>query len=145
MTLTSMQRLHQKIDVDFVSGCWIWNAARHRYGYGAAWYAGKVHRAHALMFRLYGGVIPDGLVLDHLCRVTSCVNPEHLEPVTQAENVRRQIAAVGTHNEKKTECPQGHAYAPVTRTRDGYRKRRCPTCARDQWQAWSERQRLVAA
>ncbi len=144
MTITPMQRLYKKIRIQN-DGCWIWTGARWSHGYGAAWYAGKTQRAHVLMFKLYGGIIPDGLVLDHLCRVTSCVNPEHLEPVTAGENTLRMIAALGTVNGKKTACPKGHAYGPTRITRLGHRKRRCPTCAREQSLAYAQRQKAVAA
>ncbi len=68
------------------SGCWFWLGALSR-GYGSL----KNARAHRVAYEMTIGPIPEGLVIDHLCRVTSCVNPDHLEAVTQAENVRRGL------------------------------------------------------
>lgn len=60
-----------------------------RGGYGHVRYQGKSYRAHRLTYTLLVGEIPDGLDLDHLCRVPACVNPDHLEPVTRRENSQR--------------------------------------------------------
>lgn len=75
-------------------GCWIWLASKTK-GYGAL---GRridgrnvTLQAHRVAYELAVGAIPDGLVLDHLCRNPSCVNPAHLEPVTNAENLRRGV------------------------------------------------------
>jgi protein-arginine kinase activator protein McsA len=69
------------------------------------------------------GQIPDGLQVDHLCRVVFCVNPAHLEPVTQQENIRRQVAAI-------TECPHGHPYTPDNAARDRRGRLFCRMCSR---------------
>jgi hypothetical protein len=76
------------------SECWIWQGFRNAHGYGhfsfrvrRGEYANK--QAHLWRWELANGPVPDGLVIDHLCRNPSCVNPDHLEPVTHAENVRR--------------------------------------------------------
>lgn len=66
--------------------CWYWIGARDRNGYGVF---GQL-KAHRYAYTLLVGEIPQGLGLDHLCRVRRCVNPKHLEPVTQAENNRRK-------------------------------------------------------
>lgn len=69
--------------------CWIWAARKNGDGYGLIQVAGRTLRAHRFLYERHIGAIPDGLVLDHLCEVTSCVNPYHLEPVTTVENMRR--------------------------------------------------------
>lgn len=73
-----------KYEID-ENGCWIWKGYVAKHGYG---YQGRVP-AHRAVYIEHRGVIPPGLDLDHLCRVRACVNPDHLEPVTRAENLRR--------------------------------------------------------
>ena len=70
------------------SGCWLWAGADNGEGYGK--FRGKY--AHRLSYERHKGPIPDGLHLDHLCRMPCCINPDHLEPVTNAENARRGMA-----------------------------------------------------
>lgn len=107
-------------------GCWDWHGATNDSGYGIV----RKQRAHRVLYELLIGPIPEGLVLDHLCRNRACVRPAHLEPVTRGENVRR-----GTHggNALKTECPQGHPYdRRYTNGSSGYSARRCSVCQREQ-------------
>lgn len=71
------------------SGCWNYIGALDKQGYGTFYYRQSGYKAHRLTYQLLVGQIPNGFVLDHLCKNKSCVNPEHLEPVTQRENARR--------------------------------------------------------
>jgi hypothetical protein len=71
------------------SPCWIWQRATNEHGYGSKRIAGREYRAHRVVYERERGDIPEGLELDHLCRVPACVNPDHLEPVTHAENIQR--------------------------------------------------------
>lgn len=77
--------------VDESSGCWLWQLKKDKHGYGYKGINGKHLRAHRYIYERHKGKIPEGLQLDHLCRNHSCVNPDHLEPVTVAENNRRGI------------------------------------------------------
>ncbi len=74
--------------LDRTTGCWIWLGAR-TVGYGYLKIEGKMWRVHRYVYTQLVGPIPEGLSLDHLCRNPPCANPQHLEPVTHLENVRR--------------------------------------------------------
>jgi hypothetical protein len=110
-------------------GCWLWNGAIVSSGYGCFWSAGRAVGAHRWSYQRIVGPIPSGLHLDHLCRVRNCVNPAHLEPVTQAENTLRGVGLAAA-NASKTHCPAGHEYTPENTYREG-RRRRCKTCHLD--------------
>lgn len=103
VTILDIERLAGKFRIDS-SGCWIWQPAPLKSGYGQCSFQGRNWRAHRLMYLIIHRQIADGLVLDHLCRVLRCVNPHHLEPVTVQENALRGKAA------KRTHCPHGHEY-----------------------------------
>lgn len=85
----AFQRNKVLYEVDAETGCWLWLGVKRKHGYGAKFLNGKLVQAHRYIYELHRGPIPDGLFLDHLCRNPSCVNPDHLEPVTNAENLRR--------------------------------------------------------
>ena len=82
--------------------CWEWQASVRANGYGQFNLNGA-KKAHRVSYALLVGDIPNSLQLDHLCRNRRCVNPKHLEPVTQQENLRRGAAV-------RTACPQGHPW-----------------------------------
>jgi len=73
--------------------CWEWQLYKDSKGYGVIKRKGKNYQAHRHIYELHCGQIPEGMQLDHKCRNTSCVNPDHLEPVTGAENTRRGLNA----------------------------------------------------
>jgi hypothetical protein len=84
-----VNNLEKAYEVDVRTGCWIWKRSLTAKGYGKLFVNGKSVTAHKYIYELHKGSVPDGLVLDHLCRNRNCVNPDHLEPVTQKENVLR--------------------------------------------------------
>lgn len=119
-----LARFHARTDKDGPAGCWLWTGAVTNSGYASGSSGGKSMLAHRWAYERFVGPIPEGLELDHLCRVTLCVNPTHLEPVTHEENVRR---AMPTH------CPQGHPYDEEnTHMRPDRGFRECLTCRREQ-------------
>ena len=120
-------------------GCWEWQGHLDPKGYArvtittdeGTYRAGIL--AHRLAFETFVGPIPDGLVLDHLCRNRSCINPEHLEPVTQQENIRRSPVAPQAVNARKTHCKHGHEFTPENTRhyiKNGRPARRCIECGR---------------
>lgn len=103
---------------DGTGGCWLWNRSKSRDGYGWASLGNKTYQAHRLVRFLLRGEPPEGLVLDHLCRVRHCVNPEHLEPVTNLKNLlRSELTPAGAQK-----CVKVHAFIHKGR------QRRCPIC-----------------
>lgn len=113
--------------------CWMWRGAKTPGGYGQFRpdYRGPSVVSHRYAYELLVGPIPDGLQLDHLCRTRACVNPAHLEPVTQIENIRRGFS-VATFNRLKTHCPQDHPYDTAnTYINPTTKGRFCRACARE--------------
>ncbi|OFV75372.1 HNH endonuclease signature motif containing protein [Rhodococcus erythropolis] len=108
--LTEKQSRRFWSKVEKTDGCWTWTASRNKGGYGQVNIRGEVLLAHRLAYTLKHGLVEPELVMDHLCRTRACVNPDHLEPVTQKINVQRGILPLvaGRHNAIKTECPRKH-------------------------------------
>lgn len=116
-------------------GCWMWRGAATKLGYGLTKMNGRTVLAHRASYIHHRGEIEKQLVLDHLCRNRKCVNPEHLEPVTQKENVRRGAGWMSetlrnpTH---RTHCDQGHQWDETNTIwrprRDGRTTRLCRAC-----------------
>ena len=108
-------RIAAKITVHVATSCWEWSAVRQPDGYGKVKWAGRMVSAHRACYELLVGPIPSGLEIDHLCRNRGCVNPSHMEPVTHAENVRRQAAQnpVRQPASGRLACGKGHVLAVV--------------------------------
>jgi hypothetical protein len=83
------EKLEARIITEPNSGCWIWLGNVKKNGYGSFTFKDKNHYAHRLFYQLYVGNINNGFVLDHKCKTKCCCNPNHLEAVTQSENVKR--------------------------------------------------------
>lgn len=125
------QRLAELLAIDPATGCHNFKGGKNAKGYGRF----KVDRRtialpHRLAYEFAKGPIPDGMVIDHLCRNPACCNPDHLEPVTAAENTRRGNS--GLKDAVKTQCPQGHAYDAANTGRSAKGGRYCRICKREQ-------------
>lgn len=123
------------------SGCWEWVGWRSPEGYGKMKAQGKMKFAHRLMYEVERGEIPDGMVIDHLCRNRGCVNPNHLEAVTRGTNAIRGNTPIA-ENAAKTHCHKGHPLMGDNLKYEfpnGQRRRRCRTCHRDNNTKYRER------
>ena len=132
------RRAERRMEPDSRTGCWLWFGTTTPTGYGQIGVRGKTRYAHRVMYEAHRGPIPDGLEIDHRCRVRHCVNPEHLELVTHRENQRRGAVA---RNAYVTFCPSGHEYdeANTYHLPDG--RRNCRACrrAREAARYWRRR------
>lgn len=121
--------------IDKTPTCHIWTGSIDQDGYGKISIKGVERRAHRIIYELEVGKIPKGLIINHLCRVRSCVNPKHLEATTHRINILSGVA-VSAINARKTHCSNGHEFTPEnTRvyTYKGRTGRACRTCNRHYW------------
>ncbi len=129
--MSATTRFWAKVGTTEPDKCWPWLAYRNRDGYGI-FRAATDRRvpAHRFAYELVIGPIPDGLEIDHLCRVRDCVNPAHMEPVTHRENILRG-GSFSALNGAKSLCPQGHPLSGDNLYLWGRRlMRRCRSCDR---------------
>lgn len=113
--IPAITRTLRRVQTD-ANGCWIFTGAKSEFGYGRVGVGSLLdgtrrHQlTHRVVYEALVGPVPEGLQLDHLCRVPACCNPEHLEPVTPQVNQLRSTS-VSAINAAKTHCPAGHEYA----------------------------------
>ena len=138
---TAEERFWEKVSK--TETCWLWIGAVSKSGYGNFTKSSSGSRTsrtmiqigpHRFAYELLVGPIPNDLNIDHLCMNKLCVNPDHLEPVTQKVNAERFSASL-------TVCPNGHPYTPETTylTKEGYKE--CRTCRREAVRRYRERLR----
>lgn len=128
--LSRYPKVDKRISPEPNSGCWLWT------GGASAGYArlravpGRTTLVYRLLWEDTYGPVPQGLELDHKCRVRLCVNPEHMEPVTRRENIRRGVAPIARQM-MQTHCIRGHPLFGdnlyTYRTRYGF-ARKCKAC-----------------
>jgi hypothetical protein len=141
--MTDLDRLMDKVQPVPWSGCWLWTAAVNRNGYGVFGLKRRIRLAHCASYEMHRGQIPEGLELDHLCRVPCCVNPDHLEAVTHRVNILRGNTRSYI---RVTHCPRGHPYDEVNAYRffvgDGRElARNCRVCCREAARRYRLRQK----
>lgn len=128
------ERFWEKVDRGRPDACWPWLASFTIHGYGQFRIGGRETRpegAHRVAYVLTVGPIPDGLVIDHLCRNRACCNPTHLEAVTPSENTLRGDSPPAI-NARKRHCPQGHALEGANLVQSKLPRRLCRRCHNDQ-------------
>ena len=134
MTKSLSERFWSKVDIRGGDECWPWLAAIKSDGYGNFFRNGKSVGAHRVAYELLNGPIPAGLVIDHVkdrgCTHRDCVNPAHLEAVTNRVNILRGSSPIA-QNILKTQCSKGHGYSSMNTyiTKTGHRS--CIKCARE--------------
>jgi len=141
--------IHYRVDPE--TECWYWLGSINNRGYGV-WGGGNrgpwgTQFVHRIMWQQTYGPIPDGLVIDHKCRVRDCVNPAHLRLCTTAENNRfiyeKWGGALTHHNAAKTHCPYGHEYTPENTYVLSSGSRACKQCARERSRKGKRKQQLA--
>lgn len=159
---SAIERFWAKVDRSAgPDGCWAWTGTRMGRGYGSFYLLGTTRPAHRVAYVIANGEIPAGLTIDHLCHTKDtscpsdetcthrqCVNPRHLEAVTNRENIMRGFASAPFTQAAKTHCPQGHPYneANTMHVGKGDRNhRKCRICQKAAIDRFYARKRLAAA
>lgn len=143
--MTHATELMKRVQIDFSSECWLWpeHLLTDRGYPNNIMLRMRMWRPPRLAYVVRYGAIPEGLELDHLCRVRRCYNPAHLEAVTHQVNVDRSDHwNQGSINRSKTQCPQGHLYSEDNiKWKKGGRSRDCRKCANESLRRYRERKR----
>src|SRR6478735_6357894 len=126
-------RFAEKVERDEVTGCLIWTGANDGKGYGIIRVDGRRVRAHRWSYERHVGPVPDGLLILHSCDTPACVEPTHLRPGTDAENMADRDLRGRNGWARRTHCKHNHEYTPentAIRETRGYEVRICLTCQR---------------
>jgi len=136
------ERFWSRVDKNGPNGCWVWTGGLNPCGYGKIRVGVQTRGAHRVSYEIAKGTVPNGLQLDHLCRNRRCVNPDHMEPVTQRENILRGIS-FAANNAKQTHCHRGHELAGANLEKSHLRHgmRACILCCRIRDREYRRRRR----
>lgn len=126
--MTADERFFARV-AQIPNGCWLWTGGKSGVGYGQFWFDGRLRPAHRWSYERFVGPVPENLTVHHTCEVKACVNPEHLQPLTQRDNV---MASDGParRNSLKTHCSAGHLLVPPNMYKNKYGWRVCRACHR---------------
>lgn len=128
-------RIFDRMPVGGLDSCWIWRGRPNAHGYASMKINRRSHLAHRLVYEWLRGPIPDGHLLHHTCEERMCVNPRHLEPVTQQQHQEHhdfkgnRLAAAAWRD--RTHCKNGHALSGENMRIDRHGHRRCRVCDRE--------------
>ncbi|MEL3944487.1 HNH endonuclease signature motif containing protein [Streptomyces sp. LNU-CPARS28] len=125
-------------------GCWEWTGHIKPNGYGQVRVGGRKFNAHRFSYEALRAPIPEGLVIDHLCRNRRCVNPDHLEPVTHRTNILRGTGPAAC-NARRTHCVRGHRFDTANTYVAPSGARQCRACRTVRQHAQLERQGVTRA
>lgn len=158
---TVVERIMERVQVDPVTGCWLWQGCITSWGYGVVYDGPNQLRVHRVIYAHHRGPIPKGLDVDHVCHNEDkscaggkscihrrCVNPDHLRAASRRDNLNagRGAEAAKARFAAITHCPQGHEYTPENTythiVMDRYIGRQCRTCVIQKSRA--RQQRLAA-
>jgi hypothetical protein len=128
--MTLEERFWSKVSQTGESDCWEWEGTRNPKGYGRLAVGRTSVPAHRYAYELLIGPFPPGLVSDHLCRNRGCVNPSHIEPVTNRENILRG-RTLPAENIKRTHCKRGHPFDEANTYITSKGARDCRACKRE--------------
>jgi len=124
--------LLKNLSQDPLTGCWNWQGRRDRNGYGYLTFRGKTKFAHRVSFHLFKGFDLDShLFVCHKCDNPACINPEHLFPGTNRDNILDSLKKGRHFNASRTHCSKGHEYTPDNTLIVKGSERVCRTCKRD--------------
>ena len=135
-----IERFEAKYSPEPMTGCWLWTGAAVKpwrkgatvngHGYGLFSWNGRLGMAHRFAYEHYRGPILEGMVTDHRCRTRECVNPWHLDLVSQQENLMRAESSLAAQNAAKTCCAHGHEFTAENTYHTPCGRRHCKICRR---------------
>lgn len=139
---TVQMRIEHAVSIVPVTGCWMWMLAIDRHGYATIGIGGKTKLVHRMAYEAWRGPLVDGLVMDHLCRNTWCVNPWHLEQVTNRTNILRGVGP-SARCATATRCVNGHSFSPENTYIKPDGGRDCRACIRKRVSAYKAKKRRI--
>lgn len=135
-----------RIKIDKETECWEWKSSLMSTGYGSFSINDKNYLAHRMSYSLFHGEIEKGLVIDHICRNRSCVNPMHLRQVTMRTNALENSLSISSTNHKKNVCKNGHSLSDENLCNyPSDKHRRCRVCVNNRSKIYSKKQKNVDA